>query len=250
MSVEQTCCYGFGLRALNFRVAARTPGDSGMLAELSKASAASCQPLALHLVEEINHRVVNEYAEAIAILTLAASRRSTTADCALKRAAERLRAHAEAHRALLAPRADGPIDLGHHIGKLCSSLSGASLEERGIDLSLSTDEIWIDGARGWRAGLIVAELIRNAVRHGLQGRSGIIGVEVRKKGSRIQCIVSDDGRAASNPAEGRGRRLVRALAAELHGSVNWRFTNSGSIADVEFPVVQPAGVQPPASELC
>jgi len=221
-----------------------------MLTELSKPSAASGQPLALHLVEEISHRVINEYAEAIAILTLAASRRPATADSALTQAAERLRAHAEAHRALLAPRADGPIDLGHHIGKLCGSLSGASLEERGIDLRLSAEEIWIDSARGWRVGLIVAELIRNAVRHGLQGRPGVIGVDVRKKGFRIRCVVTDDGRAAANPAEGRGRRLVRALAAELQGSVNWRFTNSGSIADVEFPIVQPTGSQHPAPQLC
>jgi two-component sensor histidine kinase len=221
-----------------------------MLAEWSNASGASCQPLALHLVEEISHRVINEYAEAIAILTLAASRRATTADFALTQAAERLRAHAEAHRALLAPRADGPIDLGHHIGKLCWSLSGASLQERGIQLRLSTEEIWIDAGRGWRVCLIVAELVRNAVRHGLQGRSGVIGVDVKKSGPRIQCIVTDDGSAATNPVEGRGRRLVRALAAELQGSANWWFSNSGSIADVEFPIVQPTDFPHPAPDLC
>ncbi len=214
-----------------------------MLAELSQASAASCQPLALHLVEEISHRVINEYAEAIAILTLAASRKSAAADSALIQAADRLRAHAEAHRALLAPRADGPIDLGHHIGKLCWCLSGASLEEKGIQLRLSAEEIWIDSARGWRVGLIVAELIRNAVRHGLQGGPGVVGVDVRKNGCQIQCIVTDNGRAATNPAEGRGRRLVRAISAELEGSVNWWFTNSGSVVDVEFPIVGPTGIQ-------
>jgi two-component sensor histidine kinase len=219
-----------------------------MLADLSKASAASSQPLALHLVEEISHRVVNEYAEAIAILTLAASRRSATADSALTQAAERLRAHAESHRALLAPRADGPFDLGHHIAKLCWSLSGASLEDRGIQLRLSTEEIWIDSARGWRLCLIVAELVRNAVRHGLQGRPGVIDVDVKNAGLRIQCIVTDDGRAEADPVEGRGRRFVRALAAELQGSVNWSFTNSGSTVNVEFPIVEPTDFPDPAPD--
>jgi two-component sensor histidine kinase len=116
-------------------------------------------------------------------------------------------------------------------------------------LRLCAEEIWIDSARGWRVGLIVAELIRNAVRHGLHGRPGVIGVDVRYKGSRIQCLVTDDGRAATNPAEGRGQRLVRALAAELQGSVNWRFTNSRSIADVEFPIDQPTAFPQPAPAL-
>ena len=95
------------LRAMNLGLAARSPWGCGMITELSKASALSCQPLALHLVEEISHRVVNEYAEAIAILALAASRGSTTAQSALTQAAERLRAHADSHRALLAPRPRG-----------------------------------------------------------------------------------------------------------------------------------------------
>ena len=86
-----------------------------MRTDLSKASTASGQPLGLHLVEEISHRVFNEYAEAIALLTLAASRNRTTADPVLTQAADRLRAHAETHRALLGP-SDGPIDLGQYIG--------------------------------------------------------------------------------------------------------------------------------------
>jgi two-component sensor histidine kinase len=67
----------------------------------------SGQPLALHLVEEISHRVVNEYTEAIAILALAASRGHAPADLALARAANRLRAHADSHRAFF--RADGQL---------------------------------------------------------------------------------------------------------------------------------------------
>jgi two-component sensor histidine kinase len=146
--------------------------------------------------------------------------------------------------------ADEPIDLGRHIGKLCASLSRASLEERGIYLNLSTDEIWVGSARGWRAGLIVAELIRNAVRHGLRGRPGNIGVDVRKKGGWIQCVISDDGCAANDPPEGRGRRLVRALATELQGSANWWFTNTGSIVELEFPILQSIAIQQQTVGLC
>lgn len=214
-----------------------------MSQQLSPLLADSGQPLALHLVEEISHRVVNEYTEAIAILSLAASRGHAPADLALARTANRLRAYAESHRALLTPVANCPIDLGAHIGKLCASLSRASLEERGIRLNLSVDEIWIDSTLCWRVGLIVSELIRNAVRHGLHDRSGTIGVDIRRDALRVQCTVSDDGCAATNPTEGRGRRLVRAIATELQGSISWRFTTSGTIVNFEFPLVQPKAIR-------
>jgi two-component sensor histidine kinase len=197
---------------------------------------AATPPLALHLVEEISHRVINEYTEAIAILSLAASRGRGTADPALALAAERLAAMAEAHRSLLVPVDDEAMDLGLHLGKLCASLSRASLGERGIRLTVVTDEIWIDAPRCWRVGLIVSELVRNAVRHGLKGRRGSIRVALNARNGRAWCVVCDDGYAPPNPPEGRGRRLIRALATELAGTVEWKFTQAGSVVGLQFPV--------------
>lgn len=204
------------------------------------------EPLALHLVEEISHRVINEYAEAIAILTMAASRGRETADQALAHAAERLSAMADAHRSLLVPVAYEAMDLGLHVGNLCASLSRASLGERGIRLSVMTDEIWIDAARCWRVGLIVSELVRNAVRHGLRGRRGSIRVALNARSGRVWCVVCDDGCAALDPPEGRGRRLIRALTNDLKGSIDWKFTQSGSIAEMQFPLA-PASAPLPAT---
>lgn len=196
-------------------------------------------PLALHLVEEISHRVINEYGEAIAILSIAASRASEMAGPALALAAERLRAMAEAHRSLLVPVADEEMDLGLHVGELCACMSRASLGERGIRLTVASDEIPLNAARCWRVGLIVSELVRNAVRHGLKGRQGSIRVALNRSGGRIWCVVCDDGSASADPPEGRGRRLIRALTAELAGSVDWKFTQSGSVVGLQFPLATP-----------
>ena len=211
-----------------------------MPTEFADASATLGQPpLALHLVEEISHRVINEYGEAIAILSIAASRGSDMAGPALTLAAERLQAMAEAHRSLLVPIANDEMDLGLHVGKLCGCMSRASLGERGIRLTVATDEIPLDAARCWRVGLIVSELVRNAVRHGLKGRQGSIRVALNRSGGRIWCVVCDDGSASADPPEGRGRRLIRALTAELAGTVDWKFTQSGSVVGLQFPVATP-----------
>ena len=198
-------------------------------------SVAPLQPL--HLIEEISHRVANEYTEAIATLHLAAA---GTGDArvraALGGAAARLRAHAEAHRALLAPAAVGPVDLADYVGQVCASMTRASLADHGVRLLVDADEIWLESGRSWRVGLIVAELIRNAARHGLGGGPGAIRVSIAKTCGQVSCGVSDNGRLSGAAAPGRGRRLVEALAAELGGSVDWWFTPAGCLARLEIPM--------------
>lgn len=202
-------------------------------------SLASCQPVGLDLAEEISHRVIDEYNEAIAILSSAASPTDVAAELALRRAVDRLQAMAEAHRSLLVPITEEYIDLGHHVGTLCSSLSRASLSEQGIQLTVATDEIQLDPARCWRVGLIISELIRNAARHSLKDGRGSIRVTLNRNGSSISCVVCANGCPAFDLSEGRGRRLIRGVTAELGGVVEWKFTQCGSFAGVRFPVITP-----------
>jgi two-component sensor histidine kinase len=191
--------------------------------------------LPLHLVAEINHRVINEYAEAISSLSLAAARVPVPgARLALAEAIDRLRAHAEAHRALLPPT-DGHVNLADYIGDLCASISRASLAERRAHLTVETDDIWLPSPRAWRIGLVIAELVRNAARHGLGGRSGAITVQLTQREGQILCGVGDNGRCAKSPRPGRGLGLVQALAAELGGSADWRFGDRGCVALLRVP---------------
>jgi two-component sensor histidine kinase len=189
----------------------------------------------LHLIDEISHRVVNEYTEAICALGQAATAsRDIRVQLALTSAASRLRAQVEAHRALQAPIVEGPMDLGEYVGQLCACLAKAPLGENGMRLSVDADEIWLDAGQCWRVGLIVAELVRNAARHGLSGAAGAVWVLVEDEGDRIICSVCDDGGGEPTLRPGRGRRLVQALAAELGGSVEWTFAPAGCCVRLEF----------------
>jgi two-component sensor histidine kinase len=190
----------------------------------------------LHLIDEISHRVVNEDTETICALGLAAAgagddrSRETLAS-----AAGRLRAQVEAHRALQAPFAEGPIDLAGYVGRLCACLARGPLAGAGVRLCVQAEEISLGAERAWRVGLIVAELIRNAARHGLCGGGGRIWVDITEAGGRIVCEVRDDGRRAPGAVAGRGRRLVQALAADLGGAVDWVFATTGCSACLTFP---------------
>ena len=198
-------------------------------------NAASAFP-PLHLLEEFSHRVASEYAEAIATLRLAAAEAANPQVCAtLGVVAKRLRAHADAHRALLAPAAEGPIDLADYIGQVCAAMTEASLASFGVRLLVDADEIWLESGRSWRVGLIVAELVRNAARQGLRCGPGAIRVSLGLSGGWVSCRVSDNGGGGDDTSQGPGRQLIETLAAELGGSVDWWFTPAGCLARLEIP---------------
>lgn len=209
-----------------------------MLVNGTAADTQTLPPASLSLVEEINHRVINEYAEAIAMLSIAAARADQGVRATLSSVAERLRDHADAHRALLPPMTEGYANLADHVAAICGSYARATLADRAIHLILKADDILLSADRGWRVGLIVAELVRNATRHGLKGKAGLIDVRVTRQGDRIICLVSDSGRAEPGRSPGRGQRLVRALVTELGGAVRWSFTPTGSFALVHIPVTE------------
>lgn len=191
----------------------------------------------LLMVEEISHRVANEYAGAIAAIDFEATRLADAdARAALRRTTDKLHAFAEAHRALQAPAAAGDMCLGDYLDRVCAALSEANLRERGVKLILVEDVVMLEARRCWRVALIIAELITNSVQHGFKPSGGMIVVEVRLVGSEVVCVVADNnGRCTPNPPPSRGRRVVERLARELSGDIQWFFGPRGVTATLAFP---------------
>lgn len=205
-----------------------------MLASGTIAGAGS--PVSFNLVEEINHRVVNEYSEAIAMLSIAAARTSSgDAREALRDTADRLRDHAETHRALMPPMVADHANLADYIATICRTYVKATLADRGVHLTLKIEDIMMSAGTCWRIGLVVAELVRNSARHGLKGKAGRIIVDIARREGLLTCLVSDDGAAAGGGIPGRGQRLVRSLVAELGGEMDWFFKPEGALAFFRLP---------------
>jgi two-component sensor histidine kinase len=202
----------------------------------------------LVIVDEITHRVVNEYTQAIAAIRLAAA--ETVDDAArltLAAAAKTLRAYADAHRALQSPMPDQRIELGSYLERLCEALLCAGLRDKGIHLKLVLDPVELSSGRAWRVGLIVSELITNAMRHGFGGAGGSIFIDCALSGPDVRVRVIDNGRPAVTPRLARGSAVVEGLAADLGGHINWCFRPSGTTAACSFPRVAPAETGPGSS---
>jgi two-component sensor histidine kinase len=82
-------------------------------------------------VAELLHRVSNGYAGAISLASVMASRASSPeAKSALGTVIEHLFRLAAVHRVLLPPVADGTVDLGDYLTRLCQAKVAAELERR------------------------------------------------------------------------------------------------------------------------
>ena len=197
----------------------------------------------LVLVEELTHRVINEFTHAIMSIDEVALKTSDPeAKAVLSNAIVILRTYAAAHRALQAPHALGPTNLGDYLSRICTALASARLREQGVQLTLRRCDVTLDAMHCWRVGLIIAEVINNAARHAFGGGAGEIEIDCAAEGGLVRCRISDNGGQAIETPPARGRFLVEALASDLGGEVGWRFAPSGTTVVLTVPV-RPRPVQ-------
>jgi two-component sensor histidine kinase len=191
-------------------------------------------PGALLLVAEIEHRVANLLTAAFSAVSLASRRGSNPAS--LEETARRLGGHADLHRILQAPAAPGFVDFREHLARIGEAAARAGLGGVPVRVALGDRPIELDGWRCWLAGLIVAELIINAARHGSTAdRPVLIGVLAH--GSQVMCRVANAATAKAWQAPGRGSGIVEALAAALEGHVERNVTEAGVVITLSFPAL-------------
>jgi two-component sensor histidine kinase len=201
-------------------------------------------PPASLLLREFSHRINNEFASAIAIVSIASARtESDAAKTALNDVRDRLHSYAQVHRALAMPELNRQIDAAESISRLCQAMSEARLSAEGIELTFVEHPIQLDADRCWQMALVVSELITNSARHAFHRQGGSIRVEISQAGAFVQCIVSDNGCAEGANQPGSGSKILRGLAESLGGTIEQRFGQEGARATLMFPM-DPAGFQP------
>src|ERR1700761_9377806 len=191
------------------------------------------------LVQELNHRVMNEYTAAIASLSLAAAEMASSEGRAvLARAQTRLHAFANVHRALQPPTCSAEVDLGAYLERVCSAMAKASLAQHRLSLSLPGYDVIVDPLHAWRLGLIVAELITNAARHG-DGEEEIL-VELGVVADEVVCSVFNPGVFEPDVQRSSGLRVVEGLASDIDGRLERSFGPDGAMVLIASPCADAA----------
>ena len=82
----------------------------------------------------------------------------------------------------------------------------------------------VDAEGAQALATVLAELVTNAVEHGLEERDGTVTVRAQRDGERLEVHVIDDG-VGIEPGTvmtGLGTRIVQTLVrGELRGSIDW-----------------------------
>jgi two-component sensor histidine kinase/putative methionine-R-sulfoxide reductase with GAF domain len=181
------------------------------------------------LAQEIHHRVKNNLQTVASLLRLQARAEGVDPRRALEDSVNRILAIAAVHEVLTEQR-DDDVDLGELLGRLRSMLLQGLAPEKHVEASL--EHVAVGGNRATALALVFSELFQNALEHG--GAS--VQVELAQRDGKIVLAIADDGTGiASEPAQGTGLSIVRALVRdELHGTLSLE-SNGGLRAEVVFP---------------
>jgi two-component sensor histidine kinase len=177
------------------------------------------------LVRELTHRINNQLASAINVVTAAAVRADhLEAKAALGNVVELLQEQANVHRVLAIPEDDAVVDAAQYLRRLCLTLTRSRLEPIGIHLSFQADTLPLEAERCWRLGMAIHELVTNSARHAcFDGRAGEIKIKLSLKDRVVNCIVADNGSLSARLKPARGLRIVRNLIESLGGRLEYGF---------------------------
>ena len=191
------------------------------------------------LLREVNHRVGNSLQIIASLLHLQAS--STTQEdvkAALTNAMGRVAAVAQVHRRLYTSHDLKSVLLNQYLGSLLEDLRRSAEGDRMSRLTLKAEPVEIDPDRAVSIGIIVNELVMNAVKYAYPDGAGPIHVELNAAGDDLALVVSDNGvglNAKSDPrSTGMGQRIVAAMAAKLDARVERDPAHAGTRMVLHF----------------
>ena len=177
------------------------------------------------LVRELTHRVNNQLASAIDVVTAAAVRAEhPEAKVALGNVADLLQEQANVHRVLAIPEGDALVDAAQYLRQLCLATTRTRLEPIGVRLSFQADTLPLEPERCWRLGMAVHELLTNSARHAcFDGRAGEIKIRLSLAHPVVNCIIADNGSLSGRLKPARGLGIVRDLIESLGGRLEYGF---------------------------
>ena len=191
-------------------------------------------------VREVHHRVKNDLQLVASMLTLQA-RQSLDAYVTreLNDAAQRILAVALLHERLQHGGAQS-TDVAEYLGEICSHLAVSSgCGARGVRLFFAGDSIELPGDQAMSLGLILNELVTNALKHAHHTQSGYIDIRFHALSDRLLLTVADQGSGVGEGvienATGLGLSFVRATAAKLGGELFARNRAIGAEIGVRLP---------------
>jgi two-component sensor histidine kinase len=202
------------------------------------------------LLREVNHRVGNSLQIIASLLHLQANSASDDdVKVALTNAMGRVAAVAQVHRRLYTSHDLKSVLLNQYLEALLEDLRRSAEGNRMSRLTLKAETMEIDPDRAVAIGIIVNELVMNAVKYAYPEGAGPIHVDLTADGEEILLTITDDGVGLNVKVDprstGMGQRIVNAMANKLDATVERDPAHSGTRIVLRFrcmmaPVASPS----------
>jgi two-component sensor histidine kinase len=193
------------------------------------------------LLKEIHHRVKNNLQVVSSLLTLQANQTDDQlATTLLGDSQNRVKAMALIHESLYRSSDLARINFTDYVNGLLQFLIPAYETANHVTIHIQAEDIWLSLDTAVPCGLIINELISNALKHAFpDGVDGLIQVEMRRDGEGFTLSVKDNGIGFPEGIDYRnttslGLQLVGSLARQLDGMVEL-LDGVGTTVKITFP---------------
>ena len=180
------------------------------------------------LLKEIHHRVKNNLQVVSSLLGLQSRNiKDSKALAAIKEGRARVQSMSLIHQNLYKKDNFTGIKVQTYLDKLCQNLFQTyDISPNKVELHTSIDEMTLDVETVVPLGLIINELISNALKYAFpDDRNGIINISLNETNEGLQLIVQDDGVGMENPEQAMsgdsfGYDLIDAFKTKLNADLS------------------------------
>jgi PAS domain S-box-containing protein len=193
------------------------------------------------LLQELTHRVKNSLQFIAAMVMIEAHRhKSGEGKAALERVSRRIEALGHLYAKLSKADTVEAVDAASYLDELCRDLIASIHREGDTSIVLKTDiaSEFLPTDQAIPLGLIVNELVTNAVKYAFPGEArGTVMVTLKRGPGELRLTVADDGQGLDlqRADSGLGGRLVDGFAQQLGGQVERRSGSQGTTVHLILP---------------
>jgi PAS domain S-box-containing protein len=193
------------------------------------------------LLQELTHRVKNSLQFIGAMVVIEArSHKSGEGRAALERVSHRITALGQLYSTLSKADTIEDVDAATYLDELCRDLIESVQKEGDTSIVLKTDfeSELLPTDRAIPIGLIVNELVTNAVKYAFPGEAkGTVTVTLKRVPGELRLTVADDGQGLDprRADSGLGGRLVDGFARQLGGQVERKSDSQGTTVHLILP---------------
>jgi two-component sensor histidine kinase len=196
------------------------------------------------LIKESHHRIKNNLQLVTSLINFSLSRtEDSTIQNILNDCLNRVASISTLHNYIYSSSELNEVNVQIYLYKLIDYIRTSLLAIRNnIKIVKKIENIVIDSAMAISLGLLVNELVTNAVKYAFEGKDGVIEIEIKREGNNIILTVKDNGRGMDqdiNVTESKtlGFQIINSIINQYNGEIHYS-VKEGTEFKIKLELIQ------------